>query len=348
MKNKKLKLFSLILVLSSFSFITFEKNVKAETNVPVYRMYNSNSGEHFYTENLYEARSLHDKSGWNYEGIQSYQPTSGIPVFRLYNKNAGVHFYTLDTNERDHLKGLGWRYECVSFMSGGNIPIYRSYNPNNSQHNYTTHAYEQNHLTSIGWRGEGTAFKAAAVGNPTDNTINRQPVWHDNTICQDDRRWGGIWIGNGNLASEGCGPTSISMVLNGFGGKYTPVQIANTARAIGTYNRPGAPGDGIDGVTLVNTLHYYGMNTTHITSQQQLINELRAGKPVIFGMEWLFSYPGISHFVVLHGYSNGNTVINDPLHRVSGWNSVNRIWTHPSRLSDDLNAGFPAWSSLPK
>lgn len=74
----------------------------------------------------------------------------------------------------------GWRYELIAFVSGGNIPIYRAYNAHNSQHNYTTSAGEQNNLTSLGWSNEGIAFYANAYGNPNDNTISRQPVWHSN------------------------------------------------------------------------------------------------------------------------------------------------------------------------
>lgn len=320
----------------------------AEELVPVYRLYNANSGEHFYTQNLYEARSLHDQAGWNYEGIQSYQPTTGDPVYRLYDPNAGVHLYTTNGNEKNSLVNQGWRDEDISFRSSGELPIYRAYNPNNSQHNYTTNLAEQQNLTRLGWQAENIAFYAGKAGNPLDDTISRVPIWHDNTLHQDDPRWGNIWIGNGNLASEGCGPTSIAMVLNGYGADYTPVTIAQTARQIGTYNQAGSVGDGIDGQTIIRTLDYYGMNATHLTDQQQLINELQTGKPVIFGMEWLYSYPGISHFVVLHGYQNGMTTVNDPLHRVSGLNAVSRLWSHPSQLSDDLNAGFPAWSVLPK
>lgn len=40
----------------------------------MYRMYNPNSGEHFYTANSFEKDSL-TKSGWKYEGIGWYAPT---------------------------------------------------------------------------------------------------------------------------------------------------------------------------------------------------------------------------------------------------------------------------------
>ncbi|MFC4651565.1 C39 family peptidase [Lactococcus nasutitermitis] len=315
--------------------------------VSLYRLYNSNSGEHFYTENLYEAKSLHN-AGWNYEGIESKQPTSGAPVYRLYNPNAGLHFYTTNSYEKANLVAHGWRYEAIAFYSGGNVPLYRAYNPNSGQHNYTTSSSEEQSLTRAGWSNEGIAFQAAALGNPNDNTISRVPVWHPNHLYQTDPRWSNIQIGDATLGPEGCGPTSIAMILNGFGANYTPVTIAQTAHQIGDYNNPNYPGDGIDGKTILSTLSYYGMTSTHITTQSQLVSQLAAGKPVIYGMEYLYVYPSISHFVVLYGYNASTTTVFDPLGKITGAQSVSRLWSHPTQLSDDLDAGFPAWSVLPK
>ncbi len=56
MKIKK----ELLLLLSLTMIGVGTVHAQASTNVPLYRMYNSNSGEHFYTENIYEATSLHN------------------------------------------------------------------------------------------------------------------------------------------------------------------------------------------------------------------------------------------------------------------------------------------------
>lgn len=61
----------------------------------MYRLYNTNNGEHFYTKNQDEKKSLVNV-GWKYEGIGWYAPVEGSPVYRLYNKNAGDHHYTLN------------------------------------------------------------------------------------------------------------------------------------------------------------------------------------------------------------------------------------------------------------
>ena len=134
-----------------------------EQKIAMYRLYNKNSGEHFYTASSYERDTL-KKTGWRYEGIGWYAPAkgNGSPVYRLYNANAGDHHYTLNAYERDSLKKMGWRYEGVGWYSKGKIPLYRQYNPNAKagSHNYTTSKAENDALVKVGWRAEGIAWYA--------------------------------------------------------------------------------------------------------------------------------------------------------------------------------------------
>lgn len=53
-------------------------------SIEMYRKYNPNSGEHFYTSQVNEKNNL-VSLGWNYEGIGWYAPSTGDPVYRLYN-----------------------------------------------------------------------------------------------------------------------------------------------------------------------------------------------------------------------------------------------------------------------
>lgn len=81
------------------------RTFRAAASLPMYRLYNTNSGEHFYTKTLSERDHLRSV-GWRYEGIGWQAPADGKPVYRLYNPNAGDHHYTLNAGERDHLKKL--------------------------------------------------------------------------------------------------------------------------------------------------------------------------------------------------------------------------------------------------
>lgn len=129
--------------------------------VQMYRLYNRNSGEHFYTQNAVEKNNLITK-GWNYEGVAWNGPTSGSPVYRLYNRNAGDHHYTLHAYEKDNLIKKGWRYEGISWYSGGSNVLQRLYNPNAKagSHHYTLNVNEKNNLVSKGWKYEGVAWYA--------------------------------------------------------------------------------------------------------------------------------------------------------------------------------------------
>ena len=128
-------------------------------SIPMHRLYNPNSGEHFYTASLYERDNL-AHVGWRYEGIGWYAPVSGADVYRLYNPNAGDHHYTTSAGERNALVRAGWRYEGVGWKSGGSIPLYRQYNPNAAAgaHNFTTSRTENDWLATMGWRPEGVAW----------------------------------------------------------------------------------------------------------------------------------------------------------------------------------------------
>ena len=129
--------------------------------VGVNRLYNPNSGEHFFTTSLSEAKYL-SYVGWNPEGCEWKAPNTGLPVYRVYNPNAGDHHYTSDSSEVEFLKNAGWNDEGVAFYydKNGKSPLYRAYNPNalSGAHHFTADKAEYDYLVSVGWRGEGTAW----------------------------------------------------------------------------------------------------------------------------------------------------------------------------------------------
>lgn len=145
----------------------FTNNTDAPANsFAVYRVYNPNSGEHFYTPNASEQKDL-AKLGWQAEGIAWYSPnSSSTPVYRLYNANGGEHFYTISAAERKTLISCGWRDEGIGWYSDSNqgAPVYRVYNPNMfaNNHLFTLSESEKNHLVSLGWKDEGIAWYSVA------------------------------------------------------------------------------------------------------------------------------------------------------------------------------------------
>ena len=132
---------------------------------PMYRLYNPNTGEHFYTGSTVE-RDMLVEVGWHYEGVAWNAPIySGTPVFRVYNPNSGDHHYTMSQEEVDMLVELGWQYEGVAWNSAPAnhpeaIPLYRLYNPNADcgSHHYTGSVEEREFLVSLGWIFEGIGW----------------------------------------------------------------------------------------------------------------------------------------------------------------------------------------------
>ena len=141
--------------------------------VDMYRIYNPNSGEHFYTSDQKEKDALVNKHGWTYEGVGWVSPErSSIPVYRLYNKKGGEHHYTTDKKERDALiNKYGWTDEKIGWYSdeAETIPVYREYNPNAfaNNHNYTPDTKEHSALLNkYHWKDEGIAWYA--IGGKKD------------------------------------------------------------------------------------------------------------------------------------------------------------------------------------
>ena len=145
-------------------------HASASTSNAMYRVYNPNSGEHFYTKSAYE-KSVLVKTGWRYEGIGWNAPTSGSAVYRVYNPNSGEHFYTKSAYEKSVLVGRGWRYEGIGwYTANSGTPLYRVYNPNSGEHFYTKDSYEKSSLVSRGWRYEGIAWYGASTNQATKPT----------------------------------------------------------------------------------------------------------------------------------------------------------------------------------
>lgn len=132
-------------------------------NAAMYRLYNPNSGEHFFTANVGE-KDILVNLGWKFESIPWDAPAvSDIPVYRVYNPNSGDHHFTANAAERDILVGLGWNDEGIGWYSadGSGQPVYRLYNPNATSagsHHFTASEEERDLLIGLGWRDEGIGW----------------------------------------------------------------------------------------------------------------------------------------------------------------------------------------------
>ncbi len=150
----------------NFRIVSEQKEI-----IPVYRLFNTRTGEHFYTASTSERQKYLNAGNWNSEGIAWYAPkTSSEPIYRLSNPNNGnEHHYTKSKSEKDWLVGLGWHYDCIAWYSDTDkiVPIYRHYHPiqRTGNHHYTTSKGESDHIVKYeGWRYEGISFYVSKAG----------------------------------------------------------------------------------------------------------------------------------------------------------------------------------------
>lgn len=171
--------------------------------VAVYRLYNPNSSEHFYTPSEHEKDYL-SQVGWSFEGIGWRSPKNDTsqPVYRVYNPNAGDHHYTTNAKERDHLVDVGWNDEGVAWYSDPyvGVQILRAYNPNAKgagAHHFTDNEIERDLLVDLGWRQENVAFYARFMYSICEESDgqNSRTVWYDmnDQPLSGEHRIGGWW-----------------------------------------------------------------------------------------------------------------------------------------------------------
>ncbi len=180
----------------------------------VYRMYNPNSGEHFYTASESEATHLANV-GWFWEGV-SYKAskTTGMAVYRLYNPNAGNHFYTTSKVESDNVHAAGWSYEGIAWFTAGDVGLYRLYNRNDGTHVYTSSSAERDKVREAGWSYEGIAW------NVTSGYLPVTARWLVSPATGGMERY---WVqGDGSIAKN-------RMVYAGEGAGYNAYATANGA-----------------------------------------------------------------------------------------------------------------------
>ena len=101
---------------------------------PVYRLYNTKSGDHHYTTSAVEKAKLLESGQWRDEGVAFYsatnKDTNTIKIYRVYNGRLkrSQHYYTKNAVERDSLvENSGWRDEGIGFYG------YSSANPTAAQ-----------------------------------------------------------------------------------------------------------------------------------------------------------------------------------------------------------------------
>ncbi|EME8127634.1 FIVAR domain-containing protein [Enterococcus faecium] len=141
----------------------------AASTVVMYRLYNPDNHEHFYTSSAKERDHLVKIKWGKYEGPAWDAPVeTGNLVYRLYNKGLRDHHYTASWDEVKWLtNNYGWTYEGPAWRSApkNDKPIYRLFlkGVTSGSHHYTASWDEVKWLTtSYGWKYEGVGWYGAS------------------------------------------------------------------------------------------------------------------------------------------------------------------------------------------
>ena len=173
--KKFLAILLALMFISTGAVASFSTGVPPENNckdsVPLYRFWNSETGDHFYTTDENEKNRVLTTKEWmyTYEGIAAYvyqtQQTNTLPLYRLWSSKTGDHFYTTDENEKNTaLTTKEWMYTYEGIagyiypaQQTNTLPLYRLWNSENNDHFYTTSETEKNRALEGQYIYEGIA-----------------------------------------------------------------------------------------------------------------------------------------------------------------------------------------------
>jgi len=305
----------------------------AVVSIPIYRVYNPNSGEHLHTMNSNEKDYL-VRLGWRYEGISMRVTNSGRQLYRIYNPNSGEHFFTLNANERNNLKKHGWRYEGVAWLTPwSGLPMYRVYNPNTrgaGAHHYTMLASERDSLLRAGWRNEGISWYTLGAGTPIQLNflgINAQYIVNElNKHAGDKYYLGTPYRGlSVNDASQYMKPGS-SMNCTGFVAKVIQTIGGNLSKITNISNNWGGLANAYNWRNALNpSVISYSFN-----SVADLLKSGKVAKGDIIYFEPNYSLPNYDCHI---GFFWGNNSSDNKMwHSVPSTNRISSIYA-PSGYS---------------
>lgn len=135
--------------------------------VTLYRMYNPNVKDHFYTTSFSEYSTIAVDYGYLQEGalgfISPVLGTGAIPLYRMYSPMSKDHFYTTDYNEYSTIAvDYGYTKEGkIGYIYKSNIEdtvtLYRMYSATSKDHFYTSSLNEYSTIAvDYGYKQEGS------------------------------------------------------------------------------------------------------------------------------------------------------------------------------------------------
>jgi len=170
-------------------------------------------------------------------------------------------------------------------------------------------------------------------GNVYSDNIGNVTIGEIPLLLQWDERWGYAFYGDSVIATTGCAPTALAMVVAGLTGKndVTPYDIAKYADDNGYYSLGGTSWS-----IMTEGSKNFGVVGSEITLSKNVIYDyLKNGYPIICSVR-PGDFTSSGHFIVLTGIYDNKIKINDP-------NSIERsnmLWEYEKLQSQIKNLWF--------
>lgn len=262
----------------------------------------------------YHFSDVHVQPTLTINGIQISMPSDVSSDLTVY------HAVWSDVNDQDDIR---W-YDATT--SGSNATGLINIANHSGTGTYHIHVYQSDN---------GQMYFLTSTEFTVKRTNFNTPYYN-----QRDGRWANITFGGYRMASTACAPTSVAMLVSSL----TGTEILPTTVCAYLYNNTVEFNRGDAGTTgrgVVIAAQHWGMTATVLHSSSQLSAALKEGHHVLAAIQqdkfspWGF---GISHEIVLKGYSNGNTYVYDPYNAANnGWYPIEWIWREQSTQSGDIN-----------
>ena len=170
-------------------------------------------------------------------------------------------------------------------------------------------------------------------GKSYSDTIGEVKKGEIPLLLQYDERWGYSNYGDNILAINGCGPTSLAMIITGLTGNknITPTKIANFSVNNGFY----VYGIGTSWDLMTGISGNFGIKSDVISLDKNIIyKSLENNHPIICSMR-AGDFTTTGHFIVLVGIKDDKIIVHDPNSKVRSsmlWdydrikNQIRNLW----------------------
>ncbi|MCB2187324.1 MAG: VCBS repeat-containing protein [Deltaproteobacteria bacterium] len=167
---------------------------QAPGTVALHRLYNPNSGRHYYTKNNGERDAL-VAAGWNFERDEGYiftaadvAPADTVEVFRLYHPTIGTHLYTKNAFEAawvvtnlppwEQQTSLGWAYNSLTV--GARVAAENTVSPDSSLLRAAAGQMGVDLASLAAWQallGDQTGAKTGATSTSAADSAPNRAAW---------------------------------------------------------------------------------------------------------------------------------------------------------------------------